>query len=799
MLILVLSITFVCGIALSAGRPDVAPVAAGTLASAGAILLLFRRLRLSTLLFLGAVTLLAAGVRYTTALPPGDCSGLAFHNNSGVVEVRGSVVEEAVRKGTYNELVVGKLELLGDGEETPLDGKVLVRTRDLRDFRYGDGVFMRGELEQPPVLGDFDYPGYLARRGIYSTLFCPEMEATGETSGGHILTPLNRLRSHLSERIAKSLHEPQASLAQALLLGERGSLPRETSDAFARAGAAHLLAVSGLHLGIVILAVVAVALALMGRQYYLYVWFALAVVWVYAALTGMRPPVVRAAIMASVFLLAELSGRQKHAPTALALAAAVMVGVNPQALWDVSFQLSVLAMGGLVAFYSPIRDGFDMLISHVPSSIVTRAFPPQARSIASATIAATISVWPLGAATFGIVSFVGLPVSLLALPVLPLAISASAAVALTASISALLAAPFAWLAWLVLTYLLNVVQAFSDVAFAAAEMSPGSVFLTVYYVSLGCAAMYLMLPRVRLERRREEPEAELPWTSRVLRLSVVPLAVILGLVWAAASAAPDGRLHVVFFDVGQGDAAIITSPGGRTVLIDGGPDGAITCSALGRFMPFYQRDIDLVVSSQPHADHLAGLVDVVERMDVGMVVQSPAGHDSLLCDRWGETLERAGLEALSPVCGHRIDLGDGTVIDFLGPRAEGYRGSSDDIDNNGLIARVCYGTVSFLFAADVRADVERAMVRNGLPLNSNVLKVGHHGSSTSSCAQFLATVSPSLAVVSVGADNEYGHPHESVLDGIRAHGCELLTTAQSGTVECISDGESVRVVVERMA
>ncbi|MFW6056886.1 MAG: DNA internalization-related competence protein ComEC/Rec2 [Chloroflexota bacterium] len=774
-------------------------MAAGILALAGAVLLLLRRLPQSALLVLSAVTLLVAGVCYTTSLPPEDRSGLAFHNDSGVVELRGSVVEEAVRKGTYNEILVGKLELLGDGEQTPLDGKVLVRTRDLRDYRYGDVVFMRGELEQPPVLREFDYRGYLARQGIYSILFCPEMELTGETAGGRILTPLNRLRSHLSERIARSLHEPQASLAQALLLGERSSLPRETTDAFARAGAAHLLAVSGLHLGIVILAVIAVALALMGRQYYFYVWFALVVVWAYAALTGMRPPVVRAAIMASVFLMAELAGRQKHAPTALALAAAVMVGVNPQALWDVSFQLSVLAMGGLVAFYSPIRDAFDVLISRMPWSGVGRAFPPQARSIASATIAATVSVWPLGAATFGIVSFVGLPVSLLALPILPLAISASAGVALTASVSALLAAPFAWLAWLVLTYLLNVVQAFSDMAFAMAEMSPGTVFLTAYYVSLGCAAVYFMLPRVRMERAREESQVELPWISRALRLSTIPLALILGLVWAAASAAPDGNLHVVFFDVGQGDAALITSPEGRTVLIDGGPDGAGAMSALGQFMPFYERDIDLVISTQPHADHLGGLVDVVERMDVGMVLQSPAAHDSLLCDRWEKTLEQSGLEALYPARGQRVDLGDGTVIDFLGPRAEGYKGSSNDIDNNGLIARVSYGEASFLFAADVREDVERAMVRAGLPLNSTVLKVGHHGSSTSSCAQFLAAVSPSLAVVSVGADNEYGHPHAAVLDGLRAQGCEFLTTAQSGTVECISDGKSVRVFVERVA
>ncbi len=798
MLLLCLSIAFVTGIALSAGKPAAVPLVIGLLVIGGVATLVLRRRSLFLLLLLCAATLLVADLRYERALPPDGASMVAFYNGMDEVDLQVEVVEEPVRKSRYYELVVGSLRLLDEGESRPLEGKALVRTHDPRDYRYGDLVVIHGRLEAPAIVDGFDYPRYLARRGIYSVLFCPQMEPTGRTSAGTIMSTLNDVRTHLSDALARSLHEPQASLAQALLLGERTSLPRETSAAFARAGAAHLLAVSGLHLGIVVLVVVAAALAMMGRRRYLYVWLALGLLWAYAALTGLRPPVVRAAIMASMFLLAELAGRQKHAPTALMLAAAIMVAVNPQALWDVSFQLSILAMGGLVVFYRPLHDGFDSLLDKAPRLLAAgRLVPSAARDIAAGTIAATIAVWPVGAATFGIVSLVGLPVSLLVLPVLPFALGTSAAVATAALISPILAAPLAWLAWLVLTYVLRVVGLFSGPSWAAIDTDIGMTALCAYYVLLTCAAMYFMLPHVRPRRQRGGAVVEMSLGGRMLRLAVLPLVVTVGLVGAALSAAPDGALHVVFLDVGQGDAALVTSPTGRTVLVDGGPDAVRMCSLLGRYMPFYERHIDLVVSTQPHADHIAGLVATAERMNVSMVAASAACHESLLYERWQQAVSREGLVVTHPVCGQSIDLGDGVALDFLGPRATGYSGSADDIDNNGLVVRISYGSVSFLFMADVRADVERDMVRRGLPLESTVLKVGHHGSSTSSCPQFVAAVSPELAVISAGANNEYGHPHLSVLQTLESQKVRYVTTANCGTVECVTDGKSLWIVCER--
>ena len=149
------------------------------------------------------------------------------------------------------------------------------------------------------------------------------------------------------------LPEPQASLAQGIVLGIRGNIPQSLNNDFARSGTAHLLAISGINLGIMAGILLSIGIWLFGRRHYLYVWLALGIVWFYAAITGMNPPVVRGAIMASLFLVAELLGRQRSAIVALTLAAAVMVGVSPYILGDASFQLSFLAMAGLI-FLSPV-------------------------------------------------------------------------------------------------------------------------------------------------------------------------------------------------------------------------------------------------------------------------------------------------------------------------------------------------------------------------------------------------------------------------------------------------------------
>ncbi|GAI46240.1 unnamed protein product, partial [marine sediment metagenome] len=248
----------------------------------------------------------------------------------------------------------------------------------------------------------------------------PEIEIVETGKGIKPLEWVYSLRNRLSQTLAEVLPEPQASLAQGIILGIRGNIPSSVNADFSQTGTAHLLAISGLHLSIVAGILLTIGIWLFGKKHYLYIWLALGIIWLYALLTGMHPPVIRGAIMASLFLTAELLGRQRTAITALALAAAVMAGVSPHILWTASFQMSFAAMAGLIFIFPLIQSlgrkvvnatlGEDGAAVSV-ANLITDSF--------SITLGAIIAVWPLVAYYFGIISFVGLPATFLVLLALP--------------------------------------------------------------------------------------------------------------------------------------------------------------------------------------------------------------------------------------------------------------------------------------------------------------------------------------------------------------------------------------------
>jgi len=803
MWILAFSCAFVAGVAIGAtGDPAWSAVLCPAVAFA---FMLTRRTRATVAVLVAGALLFAllGTIRYQLSLPVGGDSLVSYYNDSGKVELLAIVSEEPEDGGRYTQVLLDDVHVREDGQLTPVDGRVLVTTTDPRPLHYGDEVLFSGSLETPQPFDGFDYAGYLALSGVYSTAFHATMEVLPAENARPITTRLLAANTALGKALSRMLPEPEASLAQSLLLGRRGSLPTAVVDAFARTGTAHLLAISGLHLGVVVAAVLAVLLGAMGRRHYLYVWFGLAALWTYALFTGMRPPVVRAAIMASTFLVAELAGRQKHAPTALALAAAIMVGIQPQLLWRTSFQLSVLAMGGLVLLFPPLRSLLGRCAAFAESRF-GRHLPGvgAASDIVAATLAASVAVWPVCAMTFEQFSIVGVPVSLLTLPVLPFALGSASIAAVVALSSTTVAAPFAWVAWLFLSFIIRTVEAFAALPWAALDVSARGGWLLAGYYAILCAVPIGWLRMRRLDDGQRPAPKPKPASgddkAGWLRYALPPLVLAATLTWAAVLSAPDGRLHVIFLDVGQGDCVLVQSPTGRTVLIDGGPDGRTACTLIDSHRPFWDRSIDVVVTTHPHVDHLGGLLSVVERYDTGIVLEPAIAGDSLMSEEWRR---RLGAHGSSPLCisdGHEVLLGDGTRLEVLNPGNELLLHTSDDLDNNGVVIRLTYGAVSFLLTADLRAEGERQLVHQfGSQLHSQVLKVPHHGSGTSSTEQFVAAVAPQVAVISVGEGNAYGHPHEDVLSRLRTMGVHVLATQDYGTVEFVTDGRTLWLSTEK--
>lgn len=268
--------------------------------------------------------------------------------------------------------------------------------------------------------------------------------------------------------------------------------------------------------------------------------------------------------------------------------------------------------------------------------------------------------------------------------------------------------------------------------------------------------------------------------------------VVAGSVWYAVAAKESGRvLTVAFLDVGQGDAIFIETPSGNQVLVDGGKDKTVL-RALRSVMPFYDRSIDMVVATHPDKDHIGGLFEVGKRFSVAAFASSGVAFDNTLYKTIAGSFKALGARMVPLVRGRRVALGDGVYLEVLFPD----RILPPEIDTNtsSVILRVTYGGTSFLLTGDAPRAVEGYVVKTfGGALRSDVLKLGHHGSRTSSSKIFLSAVSPRYAVISAGKDNRYGHPHKEVTDALKAMNIPALATYQKGTIVFKSDGKDVYI------
>ena len=298
------------------------------------------------------------------------------------------------------------------------------------------------------------------------------------------------------------------------------------------------------------------------------------------------------------------------------------------------------------------------------------------------------------------------------------------------------------------------------------------------------------------EKKEAKPRFQLPSVgSTTTRLWVGGAGVIALLVWLAVATLPDGRLHVAFLDVGQGDAILVTSPDGRQLLIDGGPSATDLNWRLGQEMPFWDRTLEMVVNTHPDSDHLGGMVSLLDRYQVEQALVSDLAVSSQLYQEWEKELDETKLDPVVGQAGQQLDLGGGVIATVLnpGPACAGI----DDPNDHSVVIRLQFGQISFLLSGDIEEPVEQKLVASDVPLTATVLKSPHHGSRTSSTEAFLEAVEPQVVVISVGEDNHFGHPSPEVMERYAAYGLPVLRTDERGTIEFITDGRKLWVETVR--
>jgi competence protein ComEC len=274
----------------------------------------------------------------------------------------------------------------------------------------------------------------------------------------------------------------------------------------------------------------------------------------------------------------------------------------------------------------------------------------------------------------------------------------------------------------------------------------------------------------------------------LLLLGIAACLVAIPLFWLTYQAPKN--LEVDFLEVGQGDAILIKTPAGQNILIDGGPDKTVL-KRLAENLPWWDKQIDLMILTHPHDDHVSGLIDVLKRYHVKRILYTGVTHTGLNYLAWLKLVRDKKVPLVIIDKQQSVELGQGVKLDILYPDRSLLGQNLEDLNQSSLVVKLVYGQSKLLLTSDAGLEVENKLLGEDVDLSADILKVGHHGSEYATSAEFLAKVRPSLAVIAVGEDNQFGHPSLRVIKRLERAGAQVFRTDLNGAVRVVSDGERV--------
>jgi competence protein ComEC len=704
--------------------------------------------------------------------------------------------------------VTGRIRLTvsGDGPELSPGDRIVFqsRIRSIRNFNNPGG---------------FDYRRYMAFKNVWGSTYVSQdklilMEKNRAKGVGAVISGARRRISDLIDQIGDS---EQQNVLKALIVGDRNAVSPGLRKAFNRVGAGHLLAISGLHIGII-----ATVSFLFFKWILSHIRFFLINAWtkkgavlisivpvlVYGFLSGMSPSTQRAVIMVIVFLAAFLFEREYDLMNTLALAAMLILIVHPPSVFAISFQLSFAAvfaiLYGLTKMPVPWQSDHNRIRKQKWLKAAIKLYYFFMTSFFA--IAGTL---PLVMHYFNQISLVGLPANFIFIPmigfvVVPLGIMAVFIYPLTVSGSMLcLKAGSA-----VLEVVIKIIHIISGWKFAAIKtVTPNYPEIFCFYV-----LFWVLLNLKKVQHKK--PTALNNDPNRSSKSSIQKPVVIVGLLTVLIFSADvgywlyqrywRGDFRVTIIDVGHGNASLLEFPYGYTMLIDGGgfSDNRVFDVGASIVAPFLWqkkiRTIDSIVLSHPNSDHLNGLIYIADNFHVKNVWTNHEAADTFGYRLFMETIKKNNIRmpAYSRIIGlHEIN---GVHIDVLYPpvdfiekkEIESWR----NLDNNSLVLKASFGGTSFLFPGDIKAPAEYDLVSIAKEkLMSTVLLAPHHGSKTSSTQFFLEKVNPEVVVISSRWKSRFGFPHPLVLKRYKATGCRVLETAINGAVSMWTNGQALTI------
>jgi competence protein ComEC len=666
--------------------------------------------------------------------------------------------------------------------------------RGLVQIQYGDYVLVHGFITLPagrrnPYEPDFNR--YLSLNGIDALLYVRgyhNIETSGTGKASYLMTAfINPLRNYISGVIDRNVSGESAHFLRGLMLGDRSRISDEVRERFISAGVIHVLAVSGLHVGIVTVIIFSV-LGFLRIPRIPRILLTIAGLVLFMYMTGAAPSVIRATVMASIILLGIILQRKSDIYNSIAVAALVLLLYDTRELFKPSFQFSFAAVLAIVYLYPRFREGMMRRFPRLEDRWLLRYMV----QLFMVSCAAQIGTLPFTAFYFERISLAAFGANLLVIPCVFFVLSFGFAVVAVGLLSPLLARAYGYTSDFLLTGMLRFIEFVSQFSYASIEVYNFGMIDGLIFFAVMAVIVHITNPRR-------------------FKLSVIALLMVLNIYIVDYNINFDADrrraiLSITMLDVGQGDALFIEFPDGKTMLYDSGPRTMRSDAGERIVVPFLKRHgirhIDAVVISHPHADHYGGLEAVLNEVSVGMVYETGQSGSGQWYAALKEKIGRGKTPVTSLRAGDFIDGFENVRIYVVHPAPPFVQEPEDDrswnLNNASIVLLIVYGDTRILLTGDAEREAEHYMIYiyNDF-LDADILKAGHHGSRTSNTDGFLSIVAPEKALISVGRLNRFGHPSEEVIRRFDEKGIAVYRTDRNGAIVIRTCGREYRIETMR--
>lgn len=700
-----------------------------------------------------------------------------------VTAVHGKISETEYRENGKNRYYFYCDSIYVGGKSRKTNGTILLyQGKAKQRFSIGDILKIEKTPEDPSLPsnpGAFNFRRYLQQKGIFQILYLPDdkqiIHLGREEGGWSVYRMLEPLRSSLRQNIKRYIPGPTSAVIKALLLGERQDVDRSLLENFKKTGVIHVLAISGLHVGFILLIFV-LFFSLLRFPYTIRISLSLLMLFLFVALVNFKTPVVRASLMIFLYYLAQFIERRPRALNILAGAGVLILFFDPLQVLQPGFQFSFAAVFGIVYGYPRLRKivptpSWRGRFGHFIKRYGYEAF------LASAS--AVLGTMPLTWYYYGSLQIGALFINLLVIPLIGVLVMAGFIFLPLSFTGGIIAAGMGKLLHVIFRIIETIITRYADLPFVQVYLPHPSWF--VLFLLIGLLLLFFNIYK------------------RQVRIRVAGLSLLFLIIVFAGSVNDRGKLQYTQLDVRQGDCALIRIPGDINILVDGGQNFPFD-SAKRFILPLLRyygvNHLRYLVGTHNHNDHIGGFLTILRTFPVDTLVLSPKAGKSKLFKALIEEAQREKIAVVYRGRGQKLYLGKDCRAYILHPTQRYVKGgfSGREVNNSSLVLKIIYGKTSFLLTGDLEMSAEEALFSYDGLLQSQVLKVGHHGSVTSTSQSLLNLVQPRYALVSVGKGNKYHHPGKITIQRLRQNGIAVLRTDHFGALVFESDGQSVHFV-----